>query len=767
MDRITETTNLVKELYQYKLSGNPASFIKHVCRYFDSVKNTALTTDDANFLLFLANKAGVPHYYSLLESKYYKPDETMETEINLLTLSAIIHSGSLVVNGTMLHRYQKEVLDKFIPSVRNRFVLTAPTSFGKTYIVYEVILKMNYRNILLIFPSISLLSENYSKLRKLDRYNKYSIHTLSEEPYDIEDMNIFIFTPERYLSFLSKNKDMHFDFAFVDEVYKIDNTFIIDQETTGENERDVAYRLALEFICNSSNDMMLAGPYMALPEQSLVGIASFLNFAHENQFKFLIYNEIEIVDKTYEQLKSKKIYSIDGKTIHIGNLRKAEKISNIITALSTSSENTIIYCGRRSSTESYTKVILENTRAIRQIEQQCKDKINSVYNDFIHHLEHYFGTDWIVVTALKKHIGIHHSLIPKYIQKEIIDLFNQGTLLALFTTTTITEGVNTTAKNMIVTSSQKGEKALKQFDAKNIAGRAGRFMEHYVGRVVSIDRDFFDIMNGDEDILNHKNYDKQSEKTDIDYQITKEKYLSENDLREKQNIDVLIQQFGIPSHIFNAFRIVGPKDKLKLYERILDISDDIGLIQGLAQSLVRNQASKLHWDGFQLILDIIRPLVKEPKLVELIDIRIGKKQISLITILLSSFLENGYIGMVKYYVEVKEPPLNKDEAIRKVSDYVYNVFKYHLVKYLGLFDIFYRYIISKRTGSDVDDIAGIGILLQKLEYNALSTNARRLSDFGVPFRLVSYYDDSSKDKRKRFDSYEQYIDGKIQSLLEE
>ena len=767
MDRIAETADLVKELYLYKQSGKPAPFIKKVCRYFDNVKNFELAVSDANFLLFLANESGIPHYYDLLEAKYYQPDAAVENEINLLALGSIIHSGSLTVNGTMLHRYQKEVLDRFEKTHMNRFVLTAPTSFGKTYIVYEVISKMNYHNILLVFPSISLLSENCNKLRQLDNYKNYKVHTLSEEAYSVEDDNIFIFTPERYLSFLDKNKDMRFDFAFVDEVYKIDNSFIIDQETTGENERDIAYRLALSFICNSTQDMMLAGPYMTLPNQSLVGTASFANFAIENQFEFLIYNDIEIVDKSYEQIKGKQSYSIDGKIIPIGTLRKAEKISNIITELSTARENTIVYCGRRSSTESYTKTILADKSAIGKINEQCKDRITQVYEDFIRHLELYFGDDWIVVKALKKHIGIHHSLIPKYIQKEIISLFNQGILLALFTTTTITEGVNTTAKNMIVTSSQKGEKVLKQFDAKNIAGRAGRFMEHYVGRVISIDKDFFDIMNDSEDILNHKNYDKESDKTDIDYQITKEEYLSKNDLEEKHRIDLLVQESGIPSHVFNAFRIVGPKDKLELYNRITTLSDSqVLLIHELSKTLMQNQASKLHWDGFQLIMDIIRPMVKEAKLANLIDVRRGTNQHSVVTILLSSFLKNGYLGMVKYYVEEKVPPLKKDDAIHRVSDCVYNVFKYHLVKYLGLFDVFFRYTLSQRINRDMDDIFVAGILLQKLEYNALTTNARRLSDFGVPFRLVSYYDDEGANKTKRFDAYEKYIDGIIQSLLD-
>ncbi len=81
-----------------------------------------------------------------------------------------------------------------------------------------------------------------------------------------------------------------------------------------------------------------------------------------------------------------------------------------------------------------------------------------VYEIFLEHLQNTFGDDWIVLKALKGRIGIHHSLVPKYIQKEIISLFNCGALICLFSTTTITEGVNTSAKNIIITSGKKVQK---------------------------------------------------------------------------------------------------------------------------------------------------------------------------------------------------------------------------------------------------------------------------------------------------------------------
>ena len=179
-----------------------------------------------------------------------------------------------------------------------------------------------------------------------------------------------------------------------------------------------------------------------------------------------------------------------------------------------------------------------------------------------------------------------------------------------------------------------------------------------------------------------------------------------------------------------------------------------------------SSAHRLDWTGFQTIMNAILPIVTEEKLKFLIEYKTGKSQTySLITVLLNSYLEGGFMGMVKYYTEESEAPLSKDKAIRKVAESVYNVFKYYLVKYLGIFDMFYRYRVSLLQNKPMEDISGLGLLLQRLEYNALNPKARRLSDFGVPFKLVTYYDEN-EFKTKSFDKYEEHIDQNIQSLLD-
>ena len=766
MDRLTRTANIIKAYYSYKRTSDAATFVKEVCDFFDKIKDEPLSESDMNFLIFLANEAGIPQYFDLLKNKFTDcriSDENIKT----ITLSALFHDASLIRGNTKLHRYQKKVIDSFLIGLKNRYVLTAPTSFGKTFLVYEIIQKMHYQNVLLIFPAISLLTENYTRLCKSDAFKDYSIHSLSEEEFILSEKNIFIFTPERFLSFMDSHHQLHFDFAFIDEVYKIDNSFIIDQETASENERDTAYRLALEFICSLSDDMLLAGPYIALPLTDAQEKKSFNDFAKDNEFSFLRYNQFEIVSKEYMTVKGRRQYDIDGISVEIGAVSKGQKIANLVGSLSTPSENTIVYCARRSDTETYAKYLLRDYSLIASFHEKCAEIESSTYGIFLNHLQHTFGDDWVVLEALRNRIGIHHSLIPKYIQKEIINLFNTGVLLCLFSTTTITEGVNTSAKNIIISSNKKGIKPLRQFDAKNIAGRAGRFYQHYSGRVIVLDNNFEEIVNEQPEILEHKNYDITSPKADVDYQITKDAYLSESERQDKELIQSQIIASGIPSEVFNCFRVVGPRDKLTLYNYISSmpwwIIDEINQV---SVTLAQSNAHRLYWDGFQQIIELVLPIVHEDKLRQLITIRTGRQQrYSLITVLLSSYLEGGFLSMVRYYTDREASPKTKDEAVRTVADFVYNVFKYHLVKYLGLFDVFYRYHVSKLRNVNIDDIAGLGMLLQKLEYNALSATARKVSDYGVPFKLIDCYDSESYDKGQ-FDAYESYVDQEVSRLLE-
>jgi hypothetical protein len=57
----------------------------------------------------------------------------------------------------------------------------------------------------------------------------------------------------------------------------------------------------------------------------------------------------------------------------------------------------------------------------------------------------------------------------------------------LFCTSTLIEGVNTSAKNVILFDKKKGPKPIDYFDYRNIAGRSGRMKRHFIGNVIKFE----------------------------------------------------------------------------------------------------------------------------------------------------------------------------------------------------------------------------------------------------------------------------------------
>lgn len=111
------------------------------------------------------------------------------------------------------HVKQKEI--EIALNKNENIVVSAPTSFGKSLIIEEVIASKKYDNLLIIQPTLALIDETR---RKLNKYNDYNIVVNSKQ--EMKDKNIFILTAERVLEMKSLPQ---INFLVVDEFYKISN----------------------------------------------------------------------------------------------------------------------------------------------------------------------------------------------------------------------------------------------------------------------------------------------------------------------------------------------------------------------------------------------------------------------------------------------------------------------------------------------------------------------------------------------------------------
>lgn len=200
-------------------------------------------------------------------------------------------------------------------------------------------------------------------------------------------------------------------------------------------------------------------------------------------------------------------------------------------------------------------------------------------------------------------------------------------------------------------------------------------------------------MTSNEDELKHKNYDINSKKTDVDYTITSDVYLSKDDSENKEKLFEEVRKRNIPRKIIEQYKTVGISDKIILYDQMQILTPiQIAEIKALISRL--NYSLQISWNGFQEIINILKPIIRDTKLLELANATCKDSDFSLITAKVYYYLKGGFFGLLQY----NSKGTRYDEAMRNTADMVYNVFKYQLVKYLGVFNLIYQHIMAHKEG---------------------------------------------------------------------
>jgi hypothetical protein len=202
--------------------------------------------------------------------------------------------------------------------------------------------------------------------------------------------------------------------------------------------------------------------------------------------------------------------TIDKSSIEFGDrgVKKIAKENALFKLLwELKDEQTIIYCSSPEKTRYLSKLFCNYL-----VERGVPKSDNLSLVEWI---RLNVDSKWGLIDCLNYKIGIHDGALQKHITSSIIDYFNENKLSYLFCTTTIIEGVNTSAKNVVFFSKTKGwNKPIDFFDYSNIKGRSGRMMVHYVGRIynfnkppekdqIIIDIPFFDQKKVTDEVLIH------------------------------------------------------------------------------------------------------------------------------------------------------------------------------------------------------------------------------------------------------------------------
>lgn len=342
----------------------------------------------------------------------------------------------------IFHSMQAKVF-RLLMSGKN-VVLSAPTSMGKSAIIDALITERKFKKIVIVVPTIALIDETRRRIQKKFGQDIQIIHHGSQSKR--KDKVIYILTQER----VNERDDLrNIDLFIIDEFYKL-------AYNNDESSRVISLNIALSKLLTISKQFYMIGPYID-------GFRGMEKLGRDYTFIPSDFNTVALNIHKYD-IAANNITS------------KNEQLAKIIEE---HNEQTIIYCKSASSIAQIINFITN--------EEKIKDIKTRNTKEYLKWLTDNYGYDWNCTKAVSYGIGIHHGALPRAIQQKSIDLFNSGRIKYLLCTSTMIEGVNTSAKNIVIYDNRKGTPSIDNFTHKNISGRAGRMNQYLIGNVFCLE----------------------------------------------------------------------------------------------------------------------------------------------------------------------------------------------------------------------------------------------------------------------------------------
>lgn len=335
----------------------------------------------------------------------------------------------------LLHSEQAAVLNRLIDG--HNVVLSAPTSFGKTKILESLLLeKQDWTTVIVIVPTIALMDELARRLSKSVPNYKIVTHSTQERG----NKTLYLLTQERFLDIGVEQK---IDFFMIDEFYQL------SKETL--DSRAVALNIAWRKLRESEAQFYLAGP-------AVKSLSNGVSYELRNSFY-------------YSDFKTVAVDYIDRSSV-----QKENRLNDLVGLTKELDGPTLVFV---SAVRRAVNVAIELGRV------NNPNARSGLVHEFAAWLKENFTENWQVAEALSMGVGVHYGALPRGVQRLMVRLFDSGDLRILCCTSTLIEGVNTSARNIVIYDKEINRKRIDYFTFQNIVGRAGRMGKYYVGKVVT------------------------------------------------------------------------------------------------------------------------------------------------------------------------------------------------------------------------------------------------------------------------------------------
>jgi len=296
---------------------------------------------------------------------------------------------------------------------------------------------------LILVPTIALADETRRRLQRKFG-STYKIITTSDQT--LAPKNIFIFPQERAIGYVNALRQI--DILIVDEFYKASRSF--------DKERSPSLIRAIISLSKIASQRYFLAPNI----DGLQGNP----FTEGMEFLRLDFNTV-FLEKT-------ELFSEIGKN----EQKKSDVLLGILDA---NHGKALIYAGTFTNIVKVSNLLMTSLVTLNR----------RLLTKFQSWLAKNYDPNWALTNLVVKGVGIHNGRLHRSLSQIQIRLFEEEEGLdRMISTSSIIEGVNTSAKIVILWSNRNGTAKINNFTYKNIIGRGGRMFRHFVGKIFVLEQ---------------------------------------------------------------------------------------------------------------------------------------------------------------------------------------------------------------------------------------------------------------------------------------
>ncbi|WP_270622003.1 DEAD/DEAH box helicase [Weissella viridescens] len=373
------------------------------------------------------------------------------------------------IEGRMLTFDQRKVMNSVLEDSNNRISFLAPTSYGKTSLIFQHIKKSGAQVVAIVVPTKALIDQVTRDAKKEIKDRKIISHDQQQKNIESKEPLIAVVTQERALRLLDEG--VVFDTVYIDEAQELLEFNFSDWQ---RNRSLLLSRfIKINRLLNPDVTEVYLSPVLNSSQDLVLDDGNISEHKIERDLKIL---DIQLLNS---QLK------VCGYDIYLNEMFSIGEVENINQFIILNSrKKNLHYLYRPKDVEAYAGELYSN------LDEQCEgDNVPQEIQELIDELKNLYHPDFQIAKYLGRGIVYVHGKLPNNLRNYLLDFFRNSEYITHFVANSVVlEGMNLPIDNLFYVSGNA-----KTQELFNLFGRVNRLNEIFSEKHGDLEKIFVPI----------------------------------------------------------------------------------------------------------------------------------------------------------------------------------------------------------------------------------------------------------------------------------